>query len=81
MLTLQGVLESVKQAAAEILGLEKEIADALTTATSLINDLEMDQIDLQQFLMKLEEKFNIKIPDDVAVTIGTLVDHIMKKLS
>lgn len=58
--------------------------DAVITAeTSFINDLGADSLDTVEFVMRLEEEFDIEVPDDVAeqiTTVGEACDRINKLL-
>ena len=70
------ILEKVKGIIVEQLG----VADtAVTMEASFIDDLGADSLDIVEFIMALEEEFNIEIPDadaEKVVTVGDVVDYI-----
>jgi acyl carrier protein len=50
---------------------------------SLIEDLQADSLDIVEMVMRLEETFDIKIPDQEIGgldTVGKVVEYIEKKL-
>ena len=71
----------VKQAIVDKLGVEES---AVTPEASFINDLGADSLDTVELVMKFEEEFDIKIPDEDAdsiQTVGNAVTYIENKLS
>ena len=58
---------------AEQLGVEKS---DVTPSKSLVEDLGADSLDLTEFLMALEEKFDLEIPEDKAEGLKTVGDVI-----
>ena len=51
----------------------------ITRDTSFVNDLNADSLDTVELVMKLEEEFDLEIPDEVSdkiTTVGEAVDHI-----
>jgi acyl carrier protein len=71
----------VKQAIVDKLGVEES---AVTPEASFINDLGADSLDTVELVMKFEEEFDIKIPDEDAEsiqTVGNAVTYIENKLS
>lgn len=55
----------------------------ITRETSFFNDLNADSLDTVEFVMALEEEFDLEIPDEVTekiTTVGEAVDEIMKVL-
>ncbi len=42
----------------------------------IIDDLGAESLDMIELVMALEEEFNIEIPDDVAVTLGTVAEAV-----
>jgi acyl carrier protein len=71
----------VKQAIVDKLGVEES---KVTTDASFINDLGADSLDTVELVMKFEEEFDIKIPDEDAEsiqTVGNAVSYIENKLS
>ncbi|MBP9191982.1 MAG: acyl carrier protein [Ignavibacteria bacterium] len=70
----------VKQAVVDKLGVEES---KVTTDASFINDLGADSLDTVELVMKFEEEFDIKIPDEDAEKIqkvGDAVTYISGKL-
>ena len=71
---------SVEQRVIEIvcehLAVSKE---KVTRATSFVEDIGADSLDIVELVMELEEEFDIQIPDDQAEkikTVGEAVEHI-----
>lgn len=60
---------------------EKEV---ITRDTRIIEDLGADSLDRIEFVIELEERFDIVIPDEHAIelnTIGGIEDYIETKLN
>jgi acyl carrier protein len=71
----------VKQAIVDKLGVEES---KVTTEASFINDLGADSLDTVELVMKFEEDFDIKIPDEDAEkiqTVGNAIEYINSKLA
>jgi len=68
---------SVEQRVREIVAeqLERDVNE-VTTASSLIDDLGADSLDVVELVMKMEEEFGIEIPDEEAEKIKTVNDVI-----
>ena len=50
----------------------------------LRKDLEVDSVDLMEYIIYLEEAYQINIPDkdiDAMATVGDMVDYVLKKTS
>jgi acyl carrier protein len=74
--TVPSVEERVIEIVCENLGVNKE---QVTRKTSFIEDIGADSLDIVEFVMELEEEFDIQIPDDQAEkikTVGEAVDYI-----
>ena len=70
---LQGII-------AEVLNVE---AEDITSATTFVDDLGADSLDIVELVMALEEEFDIEIPDSDAekvVTVGDVVDYIKENV-
>jgi len=70
----------VKQAIVDKLGVEES---KVTPEASFINDLGADSLDTVELVMKFEEEFEIKIPDEDAEklqTVGNAIEYINSKL-
>ena len=65
--------EQMQVLIAEQLGVD---ADKVTPEASFIEDLGADSLDLVEFIMALEEEFDIEIPDEDAVNLKTVQDAI-----
>ena len=71
----------VKQAVVDKLGVEES---KVTTDASFINDLGADSLDTVELVMKFEEEFDIKIPDEDAEKfqkVGDAVTYISEKIA
>jgi len=58
--------------------------EKITRTTTFIEDIGADSLDIVEFVMELEEEFDIQIPDDQAekiLTVGQAVDMISKGLA
>ena len=78
-MTKAEVEAKVKQAIIDKLGVEES---KITESAHFINDLGADSLDTVELVMKFEEEFDIKIPDEDAEKIGTVqqaIDYIVKK--
>lgn len=65
--------EKVQEIIAETLSLDP---DEVTMDKSFKDDLGADSLDSVEIIMKLEDAFNIEIPDDAAETIATVGDAV-----
>ncbi|MGI9032769.1 MAG: acyl carrier protein [Acidimicrobiales bacterium] len=63
------VLAKIADAAVEVLGVER---DLVTETASFKDDLDADSLDLVEFVMAIEEEFNVSIPEDRLEGIGTV---------
>ncbi len=80
-MTTAEIEAKVKQAIVDKLGVEES---KVTTDASFINDLGADSLDTVELVMKFEEEFDIKIPDEDAEgiqTVGDAVSYIENKLA
>lgn len=80
-MTTAEIETKVKQAIVDKLGVEES---KVTPEASFINDLGADSLDTVELVMKFEEEFDIKIPDEDAEsiqTVGDAVSYIENKLS
>ncbi len=70
------ILEEVKNALSEHLGVDKA---EIKEDSKLVDDLGADSLDLVELTMDLEEKFDMKIPDeDVSklVDVKSIVEYV-----
>ena len=71
---LQGII-------AEVLNVDEE---DITMATTFVDDLGADSLDIFQIIMGIEEEFDIEIPQEAAeniVTVGDAVEQIKSALN
>ncbi|MBX7046319.1 MAG: acyl carrier protein [Ignavibacteria bacterium] len=79
-MTVEEIKEKVKAAVVDKLGVEES---KVTDEASFINDLGADSLDTVELVMKFEEEFDIKIPDEDAEKIqkvGDAVKYIQEKV-
>ncbi len=77
-LTYESVYEKVVKIAVEELGVEES---SIKKESNFQEDLNADSLALVEIIMKLEEEFDINIPDDESEKIRTVhqaVEYIMK---
>ena len=70
------MLEKIKALLAEELGVNE---DEITEATSFIEDLGADSLDLFELVTNLEEEYNIEIPAEELeklTTVGKVIDYL-----
>lgn len=64
-------------------GFDKVAADKeITEASSYIQDLGLDSLDVVEVIMEVEHEFNIQIPDheaDTLKSVGQTVDYILSQ--
>ena len=70
------VFEKVKEIIVSQLGVDE---DEVTLEASFVDDLGADSLDMVEFVMVLEEEFEIEVPEtdaDKIVTVGDAVEYI-----
>ena len=70
------VFEKVKEIIVSQLGVDE---DEVTLEASFVDDLGADSLDMVEFVMVLEEEFDIEVPEtdaDKIVTVGDAVEYI-----
>ncbi len=73
--------EKLQSIIAEVLNVEPE---EVTMASTFVDDLGADSLDIFQIIMGIEEEFDIKIPDDAAehiVSVGDAVEQIKNAIN
>ena len=68
--------EKLQNIIAEVLNIEP---DEITMETTFVEDVGADSLDILQFMMGIEEEFDIEIPSEEAekiVTVGDAVEQI-----
>jgi acyl carrier protein len=74
-------MDGLRDVAVEVLAVEP---DAVTESASFAEDLDADSLDLVEFVMGLEERFDISVPEedlDGVTTVGQAVDLVLARLS
>jgi acyl carrier protein len=73
------------QVSRRVIELAAEQVDAdptrLTPQTHFVNDLNYDSLEVVEFTMKLEDEFEISVPDEAAEkldTVGKVVDYVVE---
>ena len=75
------VLAALREVAVEVLSVEP---DTVVEEARFKEDLDADSLDLVEFVMGLEEKFDIVVPEDDldgVNTVGQAVDLVLAKLA
>ena len=75
-MSVENVQERVKNIIVEQLGVE---ADQVKPEAQFVNDLGADSLDTVELIMRLEDEFDIEIPDEKAEkikTVGEAVEYI-----
>ena len=72
-MTAQEIEAKVRKAIVEKLGVDEA---KVTSEASFINDLGADSLDTVELVMKFEEEFDIKIPDEDAEKITKVSDAV-----
>ena len=78
---MSDIVEQVKSIVAEQLDRDK---DSITIESSFVEDLGADSLDAVELIMRLEEDFDLNIPDEDAEKITTVkaaVDYIESQKS
>jgi len=79
-MTVQEIEAKIRKAIVDKLGVEET---KVTPEASFINDLGADSLDTVELVMKFEEEFDIKIPDEDAekiTSVGDATKYIQEKL-
>ena len=74
------VREEITDIIVQLLGVSKQ---DVKEESNFQKDFGADSLDGVEFIMKLEEKYNIDIPDDDAeemTNVGKVVDYVIKKV-
>jgi acyl carrier protein len=65
--------QRVVQIIAEELNIEP---DSLTLDTHITDDLNADSLDAMEVILKIEEEFDVEIPDEIVQSIQTIADVV-----
>ncbi|MFN8014989.1 MAG: acyl carrier protein [Acidimicrobiia bacterium] len=74
------IFTTVKDLAVELLGVD---ADKVTDEARFKEDLDADSLDIVEFVMGMEEKFDVELPEsevEGVATVGQAVDLVASKL-
>ena len=74
------IFEKVKTVIVEQLGIDEA---SVRMASSFLDDLGADSLDIVEFIMALEEEFGIEIPDEDVekiVTVKDVVEYISENI-
>ena len=66
-------LEQVKEIIVEKLGVKE---DQIEEKSTFVNDLGADSLDVVEFVMEVEKRFEITIPDEDAMKLQTVGDAV-----
>ena len=70
---MSDIFDEVKAVIAEELDVEES---EITMESQIVDDLGADSLDVVELIMRLEEKFEIEIPDEDAEKIQTVGDAV-----
>ena len=75
-MTKEEILDQVKRELEFIYG-----AEEVTSNTNFTDDLDMDSLDMQEFIIDLEDRYNVNVDEfnDKQLTVGELVDEIYRQ--
>ena len=75
------IFTTIKDLATELLGVD---ADKVTNEARFKEDLDADSLDMVEFVMGMEEKFDVDLPEsevEGVTTVGQAVDLVASKLA
>ena len=67
------IFEKLKEIISEQFGIEK---DSIRKDSTFTDDLAADSLDIVEFVMGIEENFDVEIPDEVAEGLKTVEDVV-----
>ncbi|NCO41942.1 MAG: acyl carrier protein [Armatimonadetes bacterium CG_4_10_14_3_um_filter_66_18] len=70
----EGILDKVKEIVIDELSVD---ADQVTEDATFVDDLGADSLDVVELVMRLEEEFDIEIPDEDAEKITTVSEAVV----
>ena len=72
-MTNEELFEKLKGMIVDQLGVDE---DSITMESSFDDDLNADSLDMVELVMAMEQEFDISVPDEVAVKVGTVGDAV-----
>jgi len=75
------IFTTIKDLAVELLGVDEA---KVTNEARFKEDLDADSLDIVEFVMGMEEKFNVELPEsevEGVATVGQAVDLVSSKVS
>ena len=78
--TRDEISEKIKRIACDITG---AIPETVNTTSKFVEDLRADSLDMMEIVMKIEDEFDIEIPDEDAekiATVGQAIDYVAAKV-
>jgi len=78
---MEDVAKTIRALLVEKLGI---VYTQITPEANFIKDLGVDSLDHAELVMEMEQKFDIKIPDEDAeklITIQDVIDYVSSKIS
>ena len=79
-MTRDEAFDTFKKAAVDVLSVD---AEKVVVEASFAEDLDADSLDLVEFVMALEEKFDVEIPEEELAgikTVGEAFEMVCKKV-
>ena len=72
-LTVEVVLEGIKEIVVEVAGID---ANIIAMDKKFTDDLDVDSLSMVEVVVAAEEKFGVKIPDDEVTKMATVGDAV-----
>jgi acyl carrier protein len=72
-LTVEVVLEGIKEIVVEVAGIDTNI---IAMDKKFTDDLDVDSLSMVEVVVAAEEKFGVKIPDDEVTKMATVGDAV-----
>jgi acyl carrier protein len=72
-LTVEVVLEGIKEIVVEVAGID---ANIIAMEKKFTDDLDVDSLSMVEVVVAAEEKFGVKIPDDEVTKMATVGDAV-----
>ena len=78
--TRSEITETIQRISCDITG---AIPETVNTESNFVEDLRADSLDMIEIVMKVEDEFNIEIPDEDVEnikTVGQAIDYVAGKV-